>query len=131
RRVLCAPVPADTILDDVLIPMTIVRRGYRVLFEATARAYDRPAATAPEEFRRKVRTIAGTFQLFARNRWLLSPRRNRLWLQTVSHKGLRLLSPLLLVAIAASNVLLLAVPLYRLSLGAQVVFYVAALIGWL
>jgi len=131
RRALFVPIPPDTILDDVLIPMTIARRGYRVVFEAAARAYDRPAATASEEFRRKVRTIAGTFQLFARGRWLLSPRHNRLWLQTVSHKGLRLLSPLLLAAIAASNVLLLAEPLYRLSLGAQVVFYVAALLGWL
>jgi len=129
RRALFAPVPADTILDDVLIPMTIVGRGYRVLFEATARAYDRPAATAPEEFRRKVRTIAGTFQLFARNRWLLSPRRNRLWLQTVSHKGLRLMSPLLLGALAASNVLLVEAPLYRLALGAQLAFYGAALVG--
>ena len=131
RRALFVPIPPDTILDDVLIPMTIARRGYRVVFEAAARAYDRPAATASEEFRRKVRTIAGTFQLFARGRWLLSPRHNRLWLQTVSHKGLRLLSPLLLAAIAASNVLLLEKPLYRLSLGAQVVFYVVALIGWL
>ena len=129
RRALFAPVPADTILDDVLIPMTIVGRGYRVLFEATARAYDRPAATAPEEFRRKVRTIAGTFQLFARNRWLLSPRRNRLWLQTVSHKGLRLMSPLLLGALVASNVLLVEAPLYRLALGAQLAFYGAALVG--
>ena len=131
RRALFVPIPPDTILDDVLIPMTIARRGYRVVFEAAARAYDRPAATASQEFRRKVRTIAGTFQLFARGRWLLSPRHNRLWLQTVSHKGLRLLSPLLLAAIAASNVLLLEKPLYRLSLGAQVVFYVVALIGWL
>ena len=76
-----------------------------------------------------MRTIAGTFQLFARNRWLLSPRRNRLWLQTVSHKGLRLLSPLLLGALAASNVLLVEAPLYRLALGAQLAFYGAALVG--
>jgi biofilm PGA synthesis N-glycosyltransferase PgaC len=129
RRALFAPIPPDTILDDVLIPMTLARRGHRVLFEAMARAYDRPAATAGEEFRRKVRTIAGTFQLFARHRWLLSPRRNRLWLQTVSHKGLRLTSPLLLGALAASNVLLLDAAFYRLALGAQAAFYGAALVG--
>ena len=34
RRALFEPIPADTILDDVLIPMRIVRRGYRVLFDA-------------------------------------------------------------------------------------------------
>jgi poly-beta-1,6-N-acetyl-D-glucosamine synthase len=131
RRELFAPIPPDTILDDVLIPMTIVRRGYRVLFEAGARAYDRPAVTASAEFTRKVRTIAGNFQLFARHRWLLDPWRNRLWLQTVSHKGLRLLGPLFLAATAVANLALLDRSFYRLTLGAQAVFYAAALVGYL
>ena len=129
RRELFERIPEDTILDDVLIPMRIARRGYRVLFEAGARAYDRPATAASDEFRRKVRTIAGNFQLFARHPWLLDPSRNRLWLQTVSHKALRLLGPLFLAAAAAANLTLLDRPFYRLTLGAQVVFYVAALVG--
>ena len=129
RRELFEPIPEDTILDDVLIPMRVVRRGYRVLFEAGARAYDRPAATASEEFTRKVRTIAGNFQLFAHDCWLLNPFRNRLWLQTVSHKGLRLLSPLFLAAIFGTNLLLLGQWSYRCTLGVQIVFYAAALIG--
>jgi len=66
RRNLFESIPEDTIGDDLLIPMRIVRRGYRVFFEAGARAYDRAAATAGEEFRRKVRTIVGYFQIFAR-----------------------------------------------------------------
>ena len=41
RRGLFEPIPDDTILDDLLIPLRIVRRGYRVLFEPEARAYDR------------------------------------------------------------------------------------------
>ncbi|RPI48992.1 MAG: glycosyltransferase family 2 protein, partial [Acidobacteria bacterium] len=40
RRRLFEPVPKDTILDDVLIPMKIVRKGYRVVFEPDARAHD-------------------------------------------------------------------------------------------
>ncbi|HKQ29731.1 MAG TPA: glycosyltransferase family 2 protein, partial [Burkholderiales bacterium] len=63
RRELFEPIPAETILDDVLIPMQIVRRGYRVIFEPGALAHDRTAA-AETEFTRKVRTIAGNFQLF-------------------------------------------------------------------
>ena len=90
RRALFTAIPADTILDDVVIPMNIVRQGYRVLFESGARAYDRVSATAREEFTRKVRTIAGTFQLFGRHRWLLGPVQNPLWFQTLSHKGARL-----------------------------------------
>ena len=95
RRELFEPIPEDTLLDDVLIPLRIVRRGYRVLFEPAARAWDRVAASAGEELARKVRTLAGNFQLFVREPWLLDPRRNRIWLATVSHKGLRLLGPLL------------------------------------
>ena len=58
RRELFAPIADDTMLDDVLIPLNVARRGYRVLFEPRARAYDRVSSTAREEFTRKVRTIA-------------------------------------------------------------------------
>ena len=129
RRRLFEPIPDDTILDDVLIPMRIARRGYRILFEPDARAYDHVAKTAAEEFRRKVRTIAGTFQLLTREPWLLSPGQNRLWFQTLSHKGLRLLGPLLLGVAFLANLALVAEPLYRGTLAAQTLFYAAALGG--
>ncbi len=110
RRPLFEPIPADTILDDVLIPLRMVRRGYRVLFDATARAVDGPSATARQEFVRKARTIAGTFQLFCRERWLLNPLRNRIWFETLSHKGLRLAAPLLQAVVLACSVSLRDVP---------------------
>jgi cellulose synthase/poly-beta-1,6-N-acetylglucosamine synthase-like glycosyltransferase len=129
RRELFEPVPDDTILDDVLIPLGIIRRGYRVLFEPEARAYDRPSASAGQEFVRKARTIAGTFQLFARQPWLLHPRRNRLWFETVSHKALRLALPVLHAALLGVNVALTGMWMYRWTMAAQVVFYAAALVG--
>jgi len=129
RRDLFEPIPDETILDDVLIPVRIAARGYRVLFEPAARAYDRPAATAQDELTRKVRTIAGKFHLFARERWLLNPFRNRLWLQTVSHIGLRLLIPLLLVTALGANIFMLDEAFYRWTLAAQLLFYAAALAG--
>ena len=89
-------------LDDVLIPLRIVR-GYRVLFEPRARAYDSASASAQHEFVRKARTIAGTFQLFSRELWLFNPRRNRLWLETMSHKALRLALPALHAALFAAS----------------------------
>lgn len=129
RRELFERIPDDTILDDVLIPMRIVRRGYRVLFEPSARAYDRVASRAREEFARKVRTISGNFQLFAREGWLLNPRRNRLWFQTVSHKVLRLGSPLFFLVAFGTNFALAGEALYREMLLAQLLFYAAALTG--
>ena len=130
RRDLFEPIPDDTLLDDVLIPLRISRRGYRVLFEPRARAYDRASATTAEEFARKVRTLAGNFQLFARERWALNPIENRLWLQTVSHKGLRLLLPLLHVGALVTSLSLAAEVPYRVILLAQALFYAAALGGY-
>jgi cellulose synthase/poly-beta-1,6-N-acetylglucosamine synthase-like glycosyltransferase len=131
RRTLFEPIPEDTILDDVLIPMRIVSRGYRVLLEPEARAYDAASASAKQEFVRKVRTIAGTFQLFAREHWLLSPRVNPVWFETISHKGLRLLTPPLHATVFATNVALASSPLYQAVLAAQVLFYLAAVAGYL
>jgi glycosyltransferase involved in cell wall biosynthesis len=129
RRELFEPLPADTVLDDVLIPLRIARRGYRVTFETAARAYDRLSNRSRDEFSRKVRTLAGNFQLFAREPWLLLPWRNRLWVQTVSHKVLRLALPVLFVAAAVANLQLLDQPLYQATFAAQLVFYGLAVVG--
>ena len=130
RRPLFDPIPPDTILDDVLIPLRIVRRGYRVLFDARARAFDGPSATGHQEFVRKTRTIAGTFQLLCRERWLLNPLRNRIWFETLSHKGLRLTAPLLHAAVLVCSAGLSDIPGYRFMLLGQCAFYGAALAGW-
>jgi cellulose synthase/poly-beta-1,6-N-acetylglucosamine synthase-like glycosyltransferase len=131
RRDLFEAVPDDTLLDDVLIPMRIVRRGYRVLFEPAALAWDHSAPTAEAEFARKVRTLAGNFQLFARAPWLLNPRANRIWLQACSHKACRLLSPFWLAAALGANLLLVQEPLYALALAGQLALYGAAACGHL
>jgi cellulose synthase/poly-beta-1,6-N-acetylglucosamine synthase-like glycosyltransferase len=129
RRALFEPIAEDTILDDVLIPMRVVGQGYRVLFEPAARAFDTTSVSARQEFVRKVRTIAGMFQLFARERWLFNPQLNTLWFETLSHKGLRLLTPLLHAIVLVSNVALVGVAGYRWLFAAQLLFYAAALVG--
>lgn len=128
RRELFEALPPDTILDDVLVPMRIARRGYRVVFEPRARAYDKAPGSLTREFARKVRTISGNFQLFARERWLLGPG-NPLLIQTLSHKALRLLTPVLLALAALGNLLLLDRPFFQVVLLAQIAFYLVALFG--
>jgi biofilm PGA synthesis N-glycosyltransferase PgaC len=132
RKSLFEPIPADTILDDVLIPVRIIRRGYRVVFEPRARASVLAPVTAHEEFTRKVRTLAGNFQLLSREDWLLSPIQNRLWWQTISHKALRLAIPLFQLALFAANLSLAGdSDFYRIALIAQILFYSGAIVGWL
>jgi poly-beta-1,6-N-acetyl-D-glucosamine synthase len=129
RKALFEPLPDDTILDDVLIPIRIARRGYHVVFEPAAKAFDSAPATARDELIRKARTIGGLFQLFARERWLLNPRSNPLWFETVSHKALRLSMPILLATLLIANLALMELPQYQVTLAAQTVFYAAAAAG--
>ena len=101
RRELWTPLPAGLILDDLFVPMQLVLRGQHVAFVDAARAYETRATTDGNEYRRKVRTLTGVLQLCA---WLpqaLSPLRNPVWVQFVTHKLLRLLTPYwMLVCIA-------------------------------
>jgi cellulose synthase/poly-beta-1,6-N-acetylglucosamine synthase-like glycosyltransferase len=93
RRELWTPLPAGLILDDLFVPMQLVLRGQRVAFVDGARAYETRATTDGNEYRRKVRTLTGVLQLCA---WLpqtLTPLRNPVWIQFVTHKLLRMLTP--------------------------------------
>ena len=130
RRSLFTPLPAGTILDDVLIPMGIVLRGHRVVFEERALAYDH-TAPVEQEFRRKVRTLAGNYQLFRLLPGLWSPRRNRVLFEFVSHKVSRLLAPFALLALFASGaVLAFSGPVYGGAFVLQVLCYGLAGMGW-
>jgi len=131
RRALFEPIPDDTLLDDVLIPLRVVRRGYRVVFEPEARAYDGASSTALQEFVRKTRTIAGMFQLMAREGWLLNPLQNRLWFETISHKVLRVALPMLHLSVLAANVVLADSGFFGVMIALQVMFYAAALVGFI
>ena len=79
---------------------------------------------------RKARTIAGTFQLLGRERWLWSPLKNRLWFQTISHKALRLALPGLHAALLLATLALASQWPYQWALAAQLLFYAAALVGY-
>jgi len=129
RRSLFAPIPEDTILDDVVIPMQIAVRGYRILYDPTALAFDsQPLEPAAERIRKR-RTLAGNFQmLFRYPAWLL-PWRNRLWWQLLSHKYLRLVAPGWLACAFFANLTLLASPVYRAALALQCAFYTLAIFG--
>ncbi len=129
RRELFRPVPPGTVLDDVYWPMHVVLQGYRVVHDERARAFDRLPDRPRDEFRRKVRTLAGNFQLLtllpAR---MLLPGGSRVWWQWLSHKLLRLAVPWALVAMLMCAFLLPG-PLYQAALTAQLAGYALAGLG--
>jgi biofilm PGA synthesis N-glycosyltransferase PgaC len=133
RRSLYQPLPADTILDDVLTPMRVVLAGYRVVFNERARAFDRAAADADAEARRKIRTLAGNYQILSLEPRLLLPWRNPVWFQYLSHKLGRLAVPYALLAVFFASIVLAGMsgPLtfYGAALTGQVMFYLLAGVG--
>jgi cellulose synthase/poly-beta-1,6-N-acetylglucosamine synthase-like glycosyltransferase len=127
RRSLFQPLPADTVLDDVLTPMRVVLAGYRVVFAERARAFDRAAVDADAEARRKVRTLAGNYQILALEPRLLLPIRNRVWVQYVSHKLGRLVVPYAMLAMFVASVALADThPFYVAALAAYVALVLLA-----
>ena len=131
RREAFQAVPESTLLDDVVIPMIAVTRGWKCVFERKAIAWDDPSDSLSREAIRKRRTIAGAAQLIVHHPSWLLPWRNPIWLEFVSHKILRLLSPVLLVSVAVTNVLLLSQLSYSLLLLCPACFYYSAFAGWL
>lgn len=127
RRDLVPEVPAETILDDVFIPMSVARKKFRVLFDSRARAWDSPDLGAEREFRRKVRTLTGNYQLLQLAPWILS-KEDPLRFEFVSHKLLRLLVPFALLA-TLGTAWFLPGSEYRLAFWGQVGFYGLSLLG--
>lgn len=126
RRRDVAPIPEQTILDDMMIPLRTVLAGKRAVFEPRARAYDR--VSPPEwEYRRKVRTLAGNYQLLQLMPELLHPGRNPVFTQLVSHKVGRLVVPWCLLALYLSSAWVQE-GIYALAFQAQTVWYGLALL---
>jgi cellulose synthase/poly-beta-1,6-N-acetylglucosamine synthase-like glycosyltransferase len=111
--------------DDVLIPMNVIRKGFRMIFDKEAVSYEDSTDNIKNEFSRRVRIGAGNFQAFS---WLLdflNPLKGWPWFCYVSHKVTRWFSPFFLILAFLSCFLLVVLNgpiLYH------VIFYLACLI---
>ncbi len=130
RRSLVRMLPEDVVTDDLFQPLAIVRQGYRCVCDERARVWDAWPQGPRGEFVRKVRTLAGNFQLLQLAPWVLT-RKNRIRFQFVSHKLLRLPVPYLLAALLLLSALLAGEPAYRAMLWAQLGAYALAAVGLL
>jgi biofilm PGA synthesis N-glycosyltransferase PgaC len=133
RHELAAPIPPDTLLDDSYLPLCAFFRGYRFVFDPGAIAYEYPT-TLDAEFHRKVRTLAGIYQLIYIFPKLIGPA-NGMWIHFLSHKLGRLLAPFALILMAGSS-FGLPDPWRWLAVSAQALFYLLAVLdplipaGW-
>jgi cellulose synthase/poly-beta-1,6-N-acetylglucosamine synthase-like glycosyltransferase len=128
RRELFQPIPKGTILDDVYWPLLVAMQGFRVVLDERACVYDHLPENSRDEFRRKVRTLSGNFQLLGLLPAALLPWRNPVWFQYLCHKMLRLVVPWALVVTFVASL----VPdgwFYRTAFWSQALFYLAGLAG--
>jgi cellulose synthase/poly-beta-1,6-N-acetylglucosamine synthase-like glycosyltransferase len=128
RRSLFRDIPEGTLLDDVYWPLQVNLQDYRVVHEPSAPAYDRLPSGPRAEFTRKVRTLAGNWQLAVRLPAALLPWRNPVWFAFLSHKLMRLAVPWALLGMLVLS-LMLPGPLYRVLLAGQLACYLVAVIG--
>jgi biofilm PGA synthesis N-glycosyltransferase PgaC len=130
RRSLFMPLPEDTLVDDLVTPLRVIKQGYRVVFEPEARAVDWISPVPGHEFARKVRTLAGLTQTMVNFHQFVGQLSPWAWWQFVSHKALRLLVPYALLCALLSSARLEGA-FYQIALLAQILVYGLGLIGFL
>jgi len=128
RKSLFTPIPPETILDDMLIPLKGVLKGYRAIFDRSAKAYDICTNDLREESKRKVRTLSGNFQLLKLEPRLMDPFSNPVFFQFTSHKIFRLIVPFAMGLCFFSNIFLIST-FYILTLIVQCLFYLGAILA--
>ncbi len=131
RREVYTPL-APEVISDLVQPLHVIRRGYRVVFEDRALAYEKTTQTTSEEFSMRVRVVTRGIRGLLSVPTLLEPWRFG-WIsfQLWSHKILRWLVPFFLLAILGANLFLAQHPFYRLLLPAQSLFYAMTVFGLL
>jgi cellulose synthase/poly-beta-1,6-N-acetylglucosamine synthase-like glycosyltransferase len=119
--------PPGTINDDYIIPVSVLSKGYRAVYEPTAVVYEE--AHEMTGFGRRIRIMAGNVQQLREIKGLLHPLRPMALFFFLSHKVIRLVVPFAMLVALIANVLLLGSTFYLAIFYAQLAFYLLAALG--
>jgi biofilm PGA synthesis N-glycosyltransferase PgaC len=125
------PPSNDVILDDFVISMNIIRRGYRVLYNPEAVAYEDSIPEISQEIRRRIRITAGAVQALVKKEGLPGYHQIEEWFMYLSHKLFRWLSPFFMILLFMANTFLLQNTYWRIFFALQLVFCALAGLGWI
>ena len=131
RRELYEPMRADQ-QPDFVLPMMVVKRGYRVVFEPAAILRETALVKARDEYKMRVRVSLRALRALWDMKTLFDPLRFGLYSwQLLSHKFLRYGAFLFLTCAYVSNLALAGrgFSFFALCL-LQTTFYLIALMGW-
>jgi cellulose synthase/poly-beta-1,6-N-acetylglucosamine synthase-like glycosyltransferase len=113
--------------DDYLIPLSVLSKGYRSVYEPKAICYEQAAEMTG--FGRRIRIMTGNFQQLPEIRNLLNPLQPLPLMFFLSRKVIRLAVPFGMIAAFIANLFLLDSPLYMALFIGQLVFYALAIAG--
>jgi poly-beta-1,6-N-acetyl-D-glucosamine synthase len=136
RTELFADFPDEMILDDFIISMQLCKRGFIIQYEPEAFAAETPSASLAEEEKRKIRISAGAYQSIGYLKSCINVFKYPLLsFQYISRRLLRwTVCPLAIVLLFIANIFLVRAGqhfFYSYSLVLQIIFYAAALAGWI
>lgn len=127
RRELFTFLHPETILDDFSLSMNAPLNGKRIVYEEDAVAVEDIAASVTNEFKRKSRIVAGGFQYIQRLKGRIFNLGPFVFLALISHKLMRWLSPIFLIGVFISSVLLIPyLPFFKWIIFLQIGFYLLA-----
>jgi cellulose synthase/poly-beta-1,6-N-acetylglucosamine synthase-like glycosyltransferase len=128
RKSVYTPLP-DAACSDLVEPLHVVRKGYRVVFEDRALAYEGVTTSSSQEFTMRVRVAARGIRGVLSVPDLLKPWK-RAWIsfQLFSHKLLRWSVPLLLIILFIATLLLFRHTAFQIAAVLQSAFYALALL---
>ena len=130
RRELFAKLKRGSVNDDYLIPMRIVQQGFRAVYDPRAVAWERESASIGGEFARRKRIAVGNCQQMVELREMLHPRYGWVAFSFFSHKVLRTLAPVFLLALLLLS-FGLPTPWRMVSLSLQFLLYGSAALGYI
>lgn len=131
RKELYTPLRPD-LTSDFALPLEVIKKGYRVIYEPQAICFEEVSLDIRSEFKRKIRTVRAGFKVFFNAFLRINPfKRPFLFMELISHKFSRWLSPYLMLLVFICNIFLFKNSLFYLFIfGLQFIFYASALIGF-
>ncbi len=128
RRAAYTPLHPN-VISDLVQPLWAIQKGYRVVFEDRALAYEETTKSSQEEFSMRVRVVTRGIRGILSVSNLLNPwKYGWVSVQLVSHKVLRWMVPLFLLLLFASSAVLWNHSWYGIPLALQGGFYGFALL---
>ncbi len=131
RTSLFEPMPLNTINDDFILPMQIVKQGYIAEYETQMVALELEESNLKTNFKHRLRISAGNMQQAIRLFSLFNPKFKGIAFAFFSGKGLRLLTPYLMIVCLACSVFLRDYLLFEVLLWLQVIVYSIGVLGYM